>query len=56
LRARKTGGHQTKVADVARCIGWPCPACGRSRWATQLAYPAEFDEREAKRLANLYRN
>lgn len=56
LRARKTGGHETKVADVARAIGWPCPSCGRMRWATQLAYPAGLDEREARRLANVYRN
>lgn len=56
LRALKAGGHDTKVADVARSVGWPCPTCGRMRWATQLAYPVGLGEREAKRLANVYRN
>lgn len=40
LRALRAGGHETLVSDVARHVGWPCPACARPRWATQLAFPA----------------
>lgn len=56
MRALRTGGHETLVADVAVAVGWPCPACGRMRWASQLAYPADLDPREQRRLANRYRN
>jgi hypothetical protein len=56
LRALKTGGHATTLAQVARWVAWPCPGCGRVNWRAQFAWPPGFDDREAKRLANLYRN
>jgi hypothetical protein len=56
LRVLKTGGHATSLAQVARRVAWPCPGCGRVHWRANFAWPAGFDEREAKRLANLYRN
>lgn len=56
MRALKTGGHATPLAQVARRVAWPCPGCGRVHWRAQFAWPAGFDAREARRLANLYRN
>ena len=56
MRALKTGGHATPLAQVARRVAWPCPGCGRVHWRAQFAWPAGFDQREAKRLANMYRN
>jgi hypothetical protein len=56
MRTLKTGGHATPLAQVARRVAWPCPGCGRVHWRAQFAWPAGFDQREAKRLANLYRN
>jgi RNase P subunit RPR2 len=56
LRELKAGGHATRLGQVARRVAWPCPACGRVKWRARFAWPAGFDEREARRLANLYRN
>jgi hypothetical protein len=56
LRKLKAGGHSTALLAVARRVGWNCPGCGRVKWRADFAWPRGFDEREAKRLANLYRN
>lgn len=56
LRALRAGGHDTPVAEIATRIGWPCPACGRQRWATQLALPAGMSERERKWLVGRSRS
>lgn len=56
LRALKSGGHTTRIVQVAARVAWPCPACGRLKWRTQLAYPSTLTETEARRLANRYRN
>lgn len=56
MRSLRTGGHETLVSAVAKAVGWPCPSCGRMRWASQFAYPADLDLREAARLAHRYRN
>ena len=56
LRELKAGGHATSLADVARRVGWNCPACQRMRWRAPFAWPANVDAREVKRLTNLYRN
>lgn len=56
LWALKAGGHTTPIVQIARRVGWNCPACSRMRWRTQLIYPPELTEAEARRLANRYRN
>jgi hypothetical protein len=56
LHELKAGGHATPLRTVAKRVQWPCPGCGRLRWRAGLAWPADFDAREARRLANLYRN
>jgi hypothetical protein len=56
LRELRAGGHATTLDQVARRVGWDCPACHRVRWRAEFGWPAGMDEREIKRLANLYRN
>ena len=56
LQELKAGGHATPVAAIPRRIGWNCPACHRTRWRAQFAWPPTVNEREVKRLTNLYRN
>jgi hypothetical protein len=56
LRQLKSGGHATRLAEVARRVAWNCPGCSRVKWRAHFAWPPGFDDREAKRLANLYRN
>jgi hypothetical protein len=56
LRELKAGGHTTRLVDVARRVGWNCPACHRMRWRAQLAWPPGLTPGEAKRLADRYRN
>ena len=56
LRQLRAGGHATRLAQVARRVGWDCPACHRVRWRADLAWPAGMSESEIKRLANRYRN
>jgi hypothetical protein len=56
LTQLKTGGHATRLEDVARRVAWNCPGCGRVRWRAGLAWPPGFTERDAKRLASRLRN
>jgi len=56
LRELRSGGHATQVGQIARRVGWNCPGCGRVKWRSDFAWPANLDEREIKRLANRYRN
>lgn len=56
LHELRDGGFTTPVAQVAKSVKRPCPACKGRDWVTQFAYPATLDEREAKRLAARYRN
>jgi hypothetical protein len=56
LRALRAGGHDTRVEQVARRIGWNCPGCGRVMWRAEFAWPPGMTEADVKRLANLYRN
>ena len=56
LRALKAGGHATRMEDVARRVAWPCPACRRLKWRAQFAWPPGLGPREARRLADRYRN
>lgn len=56
LHALKAGGHPTPLTEVARRVNRRCPRCHEVRWRAQFAWPANLDEREVKRLANLYRN
>ena len=56
LRATRSGGHGTRLPQVAERVQWPCPGCGHLRWRAQFAWPANLSEGEAKRLAGLYRN
>jgi hypothetical protein len=34
------GGPATPLAEVARHVRWPCPACRRMRWATMPEWAA----------------
>ena len=56
LRKLRAGGHETTLADAARRVAWNCPRCQRMRWRFEFALPEGLDEREMRRLANLYRN
>jgi hypothetical protein len=56
LRELKAGGHATTLRQVAGRVAWNCPACHRVKWRAEFAFAASMDEREIKRLANLYRN
>jgi hypothetical protein len=56
LHALKAGGHPTPLTEVARRVSRRCPRCHEVGWRAQFARPANLDEREIKRLANLYRN
>jgi len=56
LRQLKTGGHATPLTQVAQRVAWPCPGCGRVHWRAQFAWPSGIDDREVRRLGNLYRN
>jgi hypothetical protein len=56
LRELRTGGHTTRLGEVARRVQWPCPGCHRVRWKGGLAWPADITEAEVKRLAARYRN
>jgi hypothetical protein len=56
LHQLRAGGYATPVGELARRVAWPCPGCGRVKWRSELAWPPGFDEREARRLASLYRN
>lgn len=56
LHELKSGGHATRLADVARRVQWNCPACSRMRWRMQFAWPPTLTEGEARRLAARYRN
>jgi len=56
LQELRAGGHRTLLSDVARRVAWPCPGCGRVRWRAEFASPRGLDAREARRLANRYRN
>lgn len=56
LRELKSGGHATRLEQVARRVGWNCPGCGRVKWRAHFAWPEGMDTREIRRLANLQRN
>jgi len=56
LQALKAGGYATSLVAVGQRVGWNCPACARMRWRVQFGWPSGLDERELRRLANLYRN
>ena len=56
LHQLKSGGHATRVAEVARRVQWPCPGCHRFKWRGGLAWPPELTQAESRRLAARYRN
>lgn len=56
LQVLKSGGHTTRLEQVAKRVQWPCPACHRLRWRAQFAYPPGLSPAEARRLASRYRN
>jgi hypothetical protein len=56
LAQLRAGGQATRLADVARRVGWNCPGCSRVKWRAGLAWPAGCTERDAKRLASRLRN
>jgi hypothetical protein len=56
LQELRAGGHHTPLDRVAARVAWTCPGCGRIRWRVQFAWPQNLDHREARRLADLYRN
>jgi hypothetical protein len=52
----KSGGHTTRLDQVARRVQWPCPGCHRLHWTTGFAYPPHIDAGEVRRQAARYRN
>ena len=56
LHELKSGGHATRIGDIARRVAWPCPGCHRLKWRGGLAWPPDLTAAEAKRLAARYRN
>ena len=56
LHQLKAGGHATRLPDVAKRVGWDCPACHHVKWRAQFAWPASLPDSEIKRLTNRYRN
>ena len=56
LHELKSGGHATRLQDVAKRVGWNCPACRRANWRMQFAWPANLTDSEHKRLTNRWRN
>lgn len=56
LHQLRAGGYPTTLAQVARRVAKRCPRCHEVQWRAQFAWPPHLDEREIKRLANLYRN
>ena len=56
LRQLKAGGHATRIAEVARRVGWNFPGCGRVKWKAGFCYPASLRESDARRIAARYRN
>jgi hypothetical protein len=48
--------YPTPLTEVARRVSRRCPRCREAGWRAQFAWPANLDDREIKRLANLYRN
>jgi hypothetical protein len=35
LAAKGAGGPQTAIMLVSKHVAWPCPGCGRMRWAAR---------------------
>ena len=56
LHELKSGGHATRMAEIARRVQWPCPGCHRVRWRAGFAWPPGLTAAEVKRLAGRYRN
>lgn len=56
LHELRAGGYPTTLSQVAARVGRPCYRCRHPTWRAQFAWPANMDEREIKRLTNLYRN
>jgi hypothetical protein len=56
LQALGAGGYRTDVGEVARRVAWPCPACGRLRWTTWLAYPKATEARDIARATRAIRS
>jgi hypothetical protein len=44
LEAKGVGNGFTAIMHVARHVAWPCPACGRTRWAS-APYPDHWSDR-----------
>jgi hypothetical protein len=44
LAAKGVGGTNTAIMLVARHVAWPCPACGRMRWAS-APWPDHWSDR-----------
>jgi hypothetical protein len=56
LHQLKAGGYPTTLVKIAARVGKPCYRCRHAKWIAQFAWPDGMDEREIRRLANLYRN
>jgi hypothetical protein len=39
LAVRRLGSAMTPVSAIAGHVQWPCPGCGRMRWASVLVAP-----------------
>lgn len=56
LQALHQPGYRTQVGDVASRISWSCPACGRVRWVSRLAYRPDTTARDIERAARAIRS
>lgn len=56
LQALHQPGYRTQVGEVAGRISWSCPACGRVRWVSLLAYRPETTARDVERAARAIRS
>jgi hypothetical protein len=55
LQALRQPGYQTRVSEVAARVSWSCPACGRVRWVSRLAYSADMTARDVARALRAIR-
>jgi len=49
LQALHQPGYRTLVGEVAGRVSWTCPACGRMRWVSLLAYRPDTSAAEVER-------
>ena len=56
LHELRAGGYATPVGAIAARVAWPCPMCRGVKWRSDLAWPADADPRDIRRLTAMIRN